>query len=41
MDERSRTAIVRWLDKASSDLRTAQTMLSVDAPTTDTICFHA
>jgi len=33
--------VERWLQKASNDLRTAQTMLSVEPPTTDTISFHA
>lgn len=32
--------VKRWLVKAEHDLRTAATMLGVDDPTTDTICFH-
>ena len=32
--------VERWLVKAEHDLRTAETMLGVDDPTTDTICFH-
>jgi HEPN domain-containing protein len=41
MDEIKRIAIERWLHKAGNDLRTAETMLTVQPPTTDTICFHA
>jgi HEPN domain-containing protein len=41
MNDDKRTAIDRWMSRASNDLRTAQTMLTVDPPTTDTICFHA
>ncbi len=31
----------RWIVKAEHDLRTADTMIRVDDPTTDTVCFHA
>lgn len=41
MDEALKTAVLRWLAKAEHDLTTAQTMLSVDPPVTDTACFHA
>lgn len=41
MDESVKTAVSRWLIKAAHDLTTAQTMLSVDPPVTDTACFHA
>ena len=41
MDEAIKTAVSRWLIKAEHDLKTAQTMLSVDPPVTDTACFHA
>ena len=41
MDETKRVAVQRWLMKASNDLRTAETMLLADPPTTDTVCFHA
>lgn len=41
MDEAVKTAVSRWLIKAEHDLSTAQTVLSVDPPITDTACFHA
>jgi HEPN domain-containing protein len=41
MDEPLKTAVSRWLIKAEHDLTTAQTMLSVVPPVTDTACFHA
>jgi len=41
MDEATRTAVSRWLIKAEHDLTTAQAVLSVDPPVTDTACFHA
>lgn len=41
MDNATKTAIERWLIKAANDLRTAQTMLAVDPPVTDVVCFHA
>lgn len=41
MDEAKREVITRWLNKADNDLRTAETMLTVDPPVTDTACFHA
>ena len=41
MDEAIKTAVSRWLIKAEHDLRTAQTMLSINPPVTDTACFHA
>ncbi|MBI5117938.1 HEPN domain-containing protein, partial [Candidatus Poribacteria bacterium] len=41
MDDLKKIAIERWLQKANNDLRTAETMLRVDPPTTDTMCFHA
>ncbi len=31
----------RWLVKAEHDLRTAETMVRVPDPPTDTVCFHA
>ena len=33
--------VERWLVKAEHDLRTAKTMLRVEDPPTDTVCFHA
>jgi hypothetical protein len=39
MDEAIKNAVSRWLIKAEHDLTTAQTMLSVDPPITDTACF--
>ncbi|MCX6646988.1 MAG: HEPN domain-containing protein [bacterium] len=33
--------VERWLLKAQNDLRTTETMLSIDHPITDTACFHA
>jgi len=41
MDDVKRLAIERWLVKANNDLRTAQTMITVEDPPTDTVCFHA
>ncbi len=41
MDEAVHIAVQRWLEKASNDLRTAETMLSVMPPVTDTSCYHA
>jgi HEPN domain-containing protein len=41
MDEATRAAVGRWLLKARNDLRTGETMLSVDPPVMDTACFHA
>ena len=41
MDDVTKTAIERWLIKASNDLRTAKTMLALEQPTTDTVCFHS
>lgn len=33
--------VSRWLDKASRDLTTAQTVLSLEPPITDICCYHA
>ena len=41
MDEAVHIAVKQWLEKASNDLRTAETMLSVNPPVTDTSCYHA
>jgi len=41
MDDVKKLAIERWLVKANNDLRTAQTMMTVEDPPTDTVCFHA
>lgn len=41
MDEAVHSAAKRWMEKASNDLRTAETMLSVTPPVTDTSCYHA
>lgn len=41
MDEAVHNAVKRWLEKASNDLRTAETMISVTPPVTDTSCYHA
>jgi len=41
MDERIGLAVERWLIKAENDLRTAETILAIDNPITDTACFHA
>ena len=41
MDEMTRAVVERWLSKAWNDLRTAQTMLAVAAPPSETVCFHA
>lgn len=41
MDEAVHIAVQRWIEKASNDLRTAETMLSVSPPVTDTSCYHA
>jgi HEPN domain-containing protein len=39
MDEKRKT-VSRWLDRAEHDLYTAGTMLRVDNPPTDVVCFH-
>lgn len=41
MDDAVKAAVTRWLTKAANDLRTAETMISVVPPVTDTACFHA
>lgn len=41
MDEAVKTVVVRWLEKAANDLRTAETMVAVEPPVADTACFHA
>jgi HEPN domain-containing protein len=41
MDEMKKTAIERWLIKAEHDLQTTRTMLEVNPPVTDIVCFHA
>ena len=41
MDEAVQRTVKRWLAKAANDLRTAETMISVMPPVTDTACFHA
>jgi HEPN domain-containing protein len=41
MDDLKKTALTRWLAKASNDLTTARTMLTTNPPVTDTACFHA
>ena len=41
MDDVRRTAVARWLEKAANDLRTGETMISIDPPVPDTACFHA
>ena len=41
MDEVRKVAVERWLRKAANDLRTGETMVSVDPAVTDTACFHA
>jgi HEPN domain-containing protein len=41
MQDDLKLAIERWLAKAKNDLRTAETMLAIDEPVTDTACFHA
>ena len=41
MDEGTKSVIERWLVKADNDLRTSLTMLEVNDPPTDTVCFHA
>ena len=41
MDDAVNIAVQRWLEKAANDLRTAETMLSVSPPVTDTSCYHA
>ena len=40
MDELTRVAIRRWIEKAERDLITARTMLALDPPVTDVVCFH-
>lgn len=39
MDEKRKT-VSRWLNRAEHDLYTARTMLGVDNPPTDVVCFH-
>ena len=41
MQDDLKLAVERWLLKAKNDLRTAETMLSIDDPITDTASFHA
>jgi len=41
MDKAEKTAVERWLLKAANDLRTAETMIAVVPPVTDSVCFHA
>lgn len=41
MDEAKKVAVERWLRKAANDLRTGETMVSVEPPVVDTACFHA
>ena len=41
MDEARKQAVLRWMQKAENDLRTCQTMGSVEPPVPDTACFHA
>jgi HEPN domain-containing protein len=41
MRDEIKVAVERWLLKAKNDLRTSETMLSIDRPITDTACFHA
>jgi len=38
--ERKRKVILRWLQKAESDIKVARYILEVEAPPTDAICFH-
>lgn len=40
MQDNLKLSIERWLAKADNDLRTAETMLSIEQPVTDTACFH-
>lgn len=39
MDER-REIVARWLSRADHDIDTARTMLQVENPPTDVVCFH-
>ena len=41
MDEAVKTAVERWLAKASNDLRTAETMISTVPPVVDITCYHS
>ena len=41
MDDTRKQAIERWIRKAENDLRTCETMISVEPPVADTACFHA
>lgn len=40
MDEELRELILKWIQKAENDLKTAQQSLQADDVVTDTICFH-
>ncbi len=40
MDEELRELILKWMQKADNDLKTARLGLSAVEPVTDTICFH-
>ncbi len=40
MDDKT-VEVHRWFSKAQNDLLTSETMLRVEIPPTDTICFHA
>src|SRR5690242_9130124 len=40
MDDLTRLAIARWIEKAERDLLTAQTILREEPRLTDVVCYH-
>jgi HEPN domain-containing protein len=41
MDEKLRAALDKWQYKAENDIKSAQKLLELDEPITDSVCFHA
>jgi len=39
-EERKKKVVLRWLQKAESDIKVARHILEMDDPPTDAICFH-
>jgi HEPN domain-containing protein len=39
-EQRKKKVVLRWLQKAESDIKVARYILEIDDPPTDAICFH-
>jgi len=40
-EERKKKVVLRWMQKAESDIKVARHILGMDEPPTDAICFHS